>query len=194
MVSWRASLLLVVIRALFSKLTAAMGWQHNSPSMVFEDAIHLSDFFPGLEKTWELKDRSSQSFPGDHASVLLIWALFDIAAEWQVMLMLVAGASIVLGNLAAIAQQNIKRMLAYSSIAHAGFVLVAVTGAVTSSDGLPAGQVGSTASILFYLVAYGFATIAAFAIVTMVRDQAAWPANGGFCGAGAASPGWAALR
>lgn len=43
-------LLLVVIRALFSKLTAAMGWQHNSPSMVFEDAIHLSDFFPGLEK------------------------------------------------------------------------------------------------------------------------------------------------
>ena len=69
-------LLLVVIRALFSKLTAAMGWQHNSPSMVFEDAIHLSDFFPGLEKTWELKDRSSQSFPGDHASVLLIWGMF----------------------------------------------------------------------------------------------------------------------
>lgn len=69
-------LLLVVIRAVFSKLTAVMGWQHNSPSMVFEDAVHLSDFFPGLEKTWELKDRSSQSFPGDHASVLLIWGLF----------------------------------------------------------------------------------------------------------------------
>ena len=33
-------------------------------------------YFPGLEKTWELKDRSSQSFPGDHASVLLIWGLF----------------------------------------------------------------------------------------------------------------------
>ena len=69
-------LLLVVIRALFSKLTAFMGWQHSSPSMVFEDAIRMSDYFPGLEKTWELKDRSGQSFPGDHASVLLIWGLF----------------------------------------------------------------------------------------------------------------------
>lgn len=44
-------LLLVVIRALFSKLTAFMGWQHSSPSMVFEDAIRMSDYFPGLEKT-----------------------------------------------------------------------------------------------------------------------------------------------
>ncbi len=69
-------ILLVVIRALFSKWTGAMGWQHNSPSMVFADAIHLSDFYPNLEARWELKDRSSQSFPGDHASVLLIWALF----------------------------------------------------------------------------------------------------------------------
>ena len=36
----------------------------------------MSDYFPGLEKAWELKDRSSQSFPGDHASVLLIWGMF----------------------------------------------------------------------------------------------------------------------
>lgn len=69
-------LLLVVIRALFSKWVSAMGWQHNSPSMVFDNAVHLSDFYPHLEAKWELKDRSSQSFPGDHASVLLIWALF----------------------------------------------------------------------------------------------------------------------
>ena len=69
-------ILLVVIRALFSKWTDAMGWQHDSPSMYFSDAIHLSDFYPNLEARWELKDRSSQSFPGDHASVLLIWALF----------------------------------------------------------------------------------------------------------------------
>jgi membrane-associated phospholipid phosphatase len=69
-------LLLLFIRMLFSKLTAQMGWQHNSPSMVISGAIHMSDYFPGLEKTWELKDRSSQSFPGDHASVLLIWGMF----------------------------------------------------------------------------------------------------------------------
>jgi len=69
-------LLLLFIRMLFSKLAAQMGWQHSSPSMVISGAIHMSDYFPGLEKTWELKDRSSQSFPGDHASVLLIWGMF----------------------------------------------------------------------------------------------------------------------
>ena len=42
-------------------------------SMLLSGAIQMSDYFPGLEKTWELKDRSSRSFPGDHASVLLIW-------------------------------------------------------------------------------------------------------------------------
>lgn len=69
-------LLLLFIRMLFSKLAAQMGWQHNSPSMVISGAIHMSDYFPDLERTWELKDRSSQSFPGDHASVLLIWGMF----------------------------------------------------------------------------------------------------------------------
>ncbi|MBP2259426.1 membrane-associated phospholipid phosphatase [Pseudomonas sp. BP8] len=69
-------LLLVVVRALFSKWVDASGWQHDSPSMVFSDAIRLSDYYPNLEAHWELKDRSSKSFPGDHASVLLVWALF----------------------------------------------------------------------------------------------------------------------
>lgn len=69
-------LLLVVVRALFSKWIHAMGWDHDSPSMVLTDPVLLSDWYPDLERHWELKDRSSQSFPGDHASVLLIWALF----------------------------------------------------------------------------------------------------------------------
>lgn len=56
-------LLMVVIRALFSKFADYMDWQHSSPSMVLEGAVHLSDYFPHLEKAWELKDRSSQSFP-----------------------------------------------------------------------------------------------------------------------------------
>ena len=68
--------LMLVIRVLFSKFSAFMGWQHQSPSMVIDGAVHMSEYFPGLERTWELKDRSSQSFPGDHASVLLIWAMF----------------------------------------------------------------------------------------------------------------------
>jgi membrane-associated phospholipid phosphatase len=69
-------LLLLFIRLLFSKVAGYMNWQHSSPSMMIEGAIRMSDYFPGLEKTWELKDRSTQSFPGDHASVLLIWAMF----------------------------------------------------------------------------------------------------------------------
>ncbi|MGX5217491.1 phosphatase PAP2 family protein [Pseudomonas segetis] len=69
-------ILLLIIRTLFSKWLDHSGLQHDSPSMVLEGAVHLSDIFPTLEKTWELKDRSSQSFPGDHASVLLIWAMF----------------------------------------------------------------------------------------------------------------------
>ncbi|MFF7707452.1 phosphatase PAP2 family protein [Pseudomonas sp. NPDC007930] len=73
-------LLLLVIRALFSKLCDRLGWQHDSISMVMPNAVHLSDWFPHLEKTWELKDRSSNSFPGDHASVLLIWAMYMTVA------------------------------------------------------------------------------------------------------------------
>jgi membrane-associated phospholipid phosphatase len=69
-------ILLVVIRALFSKWVDAAGWQHKSPSMMFDEVVHLSDYYPDLEAAWELKDRSSKSFPGDHASVLLVWALF----------------------------------------------------------------------------------------------------------------------
>ncbi|SPO58689.1 Phosphoesterase PA-phosphatase-like protein (fragment) [Pseudomonas inefficax] len=44
--------------------------------MMFDEVVHLSDYYPDLEAAWELKDRSSKSFPGDHASVLLVWALF----------------------------------------------------------------------------------------------------------------------
>lgn len=68
--------LLLVIRVIFTKLAKHLGWQHASPSIQIEGAIHLSDHFPWLEHVFELKDRSSRSFPGDHASVLMIWGLF----------------------------------------------------------------------------------------------------------------------
>ncbi|MDB6145521.1 MAG: phosphoesterase [Pseudomonas sp.] len=72
-------LLLLIIRTIFAKAVKHMGWQHSSPSMVVEGALQLNSFFPNLPEAWELKDSSSQSFPGDHASVLLIWALFMTA-------------------------------------------------------------------------------------------------------------------
>lgn len=82
--------------------------------------------------------------------------------EWDLMPVLwgVAVATMVLGTVVAIVQTDVKRMLAYSSIAHAGFVLVGVV-ALTSS--------GITA-VLFYLFAYGLATVGAFAVVTLVRE------------------------
>ncbi len=80
--------------------------------------------------------------------------------DWQPMIWAVAILTMVIGSVVAITQTDVKRMLAYSSIAHAGFVLVGV--AATSAQGL--------ASVLFYLVAYGFTTVAAFAVVTLVRD------------------------
>jgi len=69
-------ILLLIIRTVFSKIIDHTSLQHDSASMVIPDAIKLSDVFPTLEDKWQLKDRSSQSFPGDHASVLLIWAMF----------------------------------------------------------------------------------------------------------------------
>jgi len=77
----------------------------------------------------------------------------------------------VVGSVVAIAQSDVKRMLAYSSVAHTGFILTGVLGVQSSSD-LAIGQVTSLQAVLFYLVTYGFATLGAFAVVTLVRDSA----------------------
>ena len=97
---------------------------------------------------------------------LLIWALFDIAEEWQLMLMLVAAASIVLGNLAAIAQQNIKRMLAYSGISHMGFVLLGLLAGVVEGDRHFA--LNAYSSAMFYAVAYVIMSLASFGMVILL--------------------------
>ncbi|MDG9926460.1 MULTISPECIES: phosphatase PAP2 family protein [unclassified Pseudomonas] len=69
-------LILVLLRTVFSKLVGYMHWQHASPSELIPGSYRLSDAFPGLERVFEVKDRSSRSFPGDHASVLFVWGLF----------------------------------------------------------------------------------------------------------------------
>ncbi|CAA9316626.1 MAG: NADH-ubiquinone oxidoreductase chain N [uncultured Friedmanniella sp.] len=91
--------------------------------------------------------------------------------DWQPLMSIVAVATMALGSLLAITQTDVKRMLAYSSIAHAGFIMTAFVGAAQAANGAPAGSLTSVSSILFYLVAYGAATIGAFAVVTMVRDS-----------------------
>src|SRR5690625_453362 len=88
--------------------------------------------------------------------------------DWRPIIWAVALLTMIVGSLVAIAQTDVKRMLAYSAVAHSGFILVGVAGAyVGVSEGT---RITSTTGVLFYLVAYGLGSIGAFAIVTMVRD------------------------
>ena len=80
--------------------------------------------------------------------------------SWRPIILVIAIATMALGSLVAIAQRDVKRMLAYSSIAHAGFLLTGVY--ALSKSGL--------SSSIFYLATYGLTTIGAFAIVTLIRD------------------------
>jgi proton-translocating NADH-quinone oxidoreductase chain N len=87
-------------------------------------------------------------------------ALENLRWDWRPMMWGVAIVTMIAGAVIAITQTDVKRMLAYSSIAHAGFLLTGVI--ATSKAGL--------SGTLFYLAAYGFTTIGAFAVITMVRD------------------------
>ena len=90
--------------------------------------------------------------------------------DWQPMMAIITVATMAVGSVLAITQTDVKRMLAYSSIAHAGFMMTAFVGASQAVTGSQPGSLTSISSVMFYLVAYGAATIGAFALVTMVRD------------------------
>ncbi len=93
---------------------------------------------------------------------LVYVALRGLRWNWQPSMMLVAILTMIVGSVVAIVQADVKRMLAYSSIAHAGFLLVGIV--AMDRTGLQ--------SVLFYLVAYGFTTIGAFTLITLVRSGA----------------------
>jgi NADH-quinone oxidoreductase subunit N len=88
-------------------------------------------------------------------------ALGPFQPDWTAIMWLLSVATMTIGNIVAISQSNIKRMLAYSSIAHAGYLLVAFT----------AGNDLGTSSILFYLLAYAFMNIGAFAVVILLGKK-----------------------
>jgi NADH-quinone oxidoreductase subunit N len=88
-------------------------------------------------------------------------AFGQLTWDWRPALWAVAILTMLVGSIVALTQRDVKRLLAYSSIAQAGYILTGVIAANT------AGLSGS----LFYLAAYGFATVGAFAIVTLVRDH-----------------------
>jgi NADH-quinone oxidoreductase subunit N len=86
---------------------------------------------------------------------VFLYALGGLHADWSILLWVLAVATMTVGNVLALVQRNIKRMLAYSSIAHAGYILVALTAG---------GPVGGAAA-LFYLLAYAWMNLGAFGVV-----------------------------
>jgi NADH-quinone oxidoreductase subunit N len=98
---------------------------------------------------------------------ILVTAFPEQAEIWSVAVAVLAIASLAIGNLAAIAQRDVKRMLAYSSVSHAGFLLIAI--AANSDDG--------ATSLLYYLVPYAAATVGAFAIVAARERELGKPVS-----------------
>lgn len=96
---------------------------------------------------------------------VLYVAFGGVAIDWRPLLVAVAVMTMIIGSLVAIAQTDVKRMLGYSSVAHAGFLLVGVAGAFAAT-----GRISSVSAVLFYLAVYGVASIGSFAVVTLVRD------------------------
>ena len=95
---------------------------------------------------------------------LFVGALGPLRADWLPIVIILAAATMTLGNLVAITQDNVKRMLAYSSIAHTGYILVGLAA-------YAGGQQSGLSAILFYGAAYTFMNMGAFAIVTAVQRR-----------------------
>ncbi|MGA3029559.1 MAG: NADH-quinone oxidoreductase subunit N [Candidatus Limnocylindrales bacterium] len=95
---------------------------------------------------------------------LFVGALGPLKADWLPVVIVLAAATMTLGNLVAITQDNVKRMLAYSSIAHTGYILVGLAA-------YAGGQVSGLSAILFYGAAYTFMNMGAFAIVTALQRR-----------------------
>jgi NADH-quinone oxidoreductase subunit N len=100
---------------------------------------------------------------------LLVEGLLPLAVDWQQMLAVLAVASLFIGNLAAIAQKNLKRMLAYSTIGQMGFVLLGLMAGVVNGNTLNAANAYSAA--MFYIVTYVLTTLASFGIILLLARE-----------------------
>ena len=99
---------------------------------------------------------------------------FDVALDWGILIAGLAAASMVIGNLVAVVQSNIRRLFGYSAIAHAGYILVGVAAGVKSGDGIfkaPEFAAIGPDSVLFYLAAYAAANLTAFFAITMINSK-----------------------
>src|SRR5260221_14532408 len=95
--------------------------------------------------------------------------MLGLAVDWQQMLVVLSVGSMLLGNVIAIAQTNLKRMLAYSSIAQMGFMLLGLLSGVVYEDTVSAGN--SYASSMFYIVTYVLTTLGTFGMIMLLARQ-----------------------
>jgi NADH-quinone oxidoreductase subunit N len=100
---------------------------------------------------------------------LLVEGLLPLAIDWQQMLMVLSVASLFIGNLAGIAQTNLKRMVAFSTISQMGFVLIGLYSGVV--NGNTAAAANAYSSAMFYVVTYVLTTLAVFGIVMLLARE-----------------------
>jgi len=97
---------------------------------------------------------------------VFVEGLGGVRANWSLMFLLLCVVTLILGNVVALVQTNVKRMLAYSSIAHAGYALI---GVVAAGRLAPAESSSAVASVMLYIALYAFMTFGAFTIIAMLR-------------------------
>ncbi len=102
---------------------------------------------------------------------LLVDGLLPLAIDWQQMLGVLAIGSLLVGNLAAIAQTNLKRMLAYSTISQMGFVLLGLMSGVVNGNVQAAAVENAYSASMFYVVSYVLTTLAAFGVILLLARE-----------------------
>jgi len=102
---------------------------------------------------------------------LLVDGMLPLAIDWQQMLAVLAIGSLLVGNLAAIAQTNLKRMLAYSTISHMGFVMLGLLSGVINGNVDAATVEGAYSSAMFYVVTYVLTALGAFGVILLLARE-----------------------
>jgi NADH-quinone oxidoreductase subunit N len=101
---------------------------------------------------------------------LLVEGMLPLAVDWQQMLLVLAVGSLLVGNLAAIAQTNVKRMLAFSTISQMGFVLIGIMSGVVNGDALTL-TANAYSSAMFYVITYVLTTLAGFGVLLLLSQE-----------------------
>jgi NADH-quinone oxidoreductase subunit N len=130
----------------------------------------IPDVYQGAPTSVTLMIGSAPKFAAFAICIrLLVEGLLPLAIDWQQMLMVLAVSSLFIGNLAAVAQTNLKRMLAYSTIGQMGFVLIGLLSGVMNGNTLSAANAYSSA--MFYVITYVLTTLASFGIILLLARE-----------------------